>query len=167
MSANFQLDGFDNVINIIRAMPEDGYRKPVVAAFKKAAVPIRDSMIAALPSNLKGMKKVIKIKPGKGKSMTLAVGPFGRQLQYRNNRGVNWDPYMLIYWSNYGTYAGRDPGHSFQYKRRKKTAGYAGGIKAGLFIEHAVESSIPQAEKIFEKTYEEEHIKFLEKLAAK
>jgi hypothetical protein len=161
----FQLDGYGNVMNIFRKMPMDGYSKPIIAAFKTAAEPIKKAMINNLPANLKALKKVIKIKPGKGKSLRLAVGPFGGQAMYRNSRGVTWDPYMLIYWANYGTLVNRDQGHSFQYPIKKISINRRGGIKPGGFVEKAVNESLPKAEKIFEKTYEEEHIKFLERMA--
>lgn len=165
--STFRLDGYDNIVNIMRKMPEDGYRKPVIAAFRKAAAPVRDAMVKNLPSNLKKLKKVIKIKPGKGKSITLAVGAFANQGMYRNRRGQNWDPYMLLYWHNYGTLQGRDPNHSFKYKIRRTSAKKTGGLRAGLFFERAVETSMPQAEKIFEKAYAEEHEKFLMREAAR
>jgi hypothetical protein len=165
--ANFKLDGYDNIITILREMPEDGYRKPVIAAFRKAAQPVKEAMANNLPSSLSPLKKVLKISPGKGKSMTLAVGFFGRQGMYRNRRGVMWDPYMLLYWHNYGTLANRSPEHSFQNPRRKPSVNWKGGIGAGLFVERAVDQSMPEAEKIFESSYLTEHQKFLEKRAAK
>jgi hypothetical protein len=165
--SNFQLDGYGNMINIFRKMPEDGYRKPVIAAFKKAAIPVRNAMIENLPSNLKKLRRVIRIKPGKGKSMTLAVGAYANAAMYRNRRGINWDPYMLLYWHNYGTLSNRAAEHSFKNPVRKISAGRRGGIRAGLFFERAVEQSMPQAEKDFEKAYKDEHMRFLNKEAAK
>lgn len=165
--ANFKLDGYENIISIFREMPEDGYRKPVIAAFRKAADPVKKAMIANLPSALKPLKKALKIKPGKGKSMTLAVGFFGRQGTYRNQKGQMWDPYMLLYWHNYGTLANRSPEHSFQNARRKPSLNRRGGIKAGMFVEKAIDQSMPQAQKIFESAYLTEHEKFLTKHAAK
>lgn len=164
---SFRLDGYDNIITIFRKMPEDGYRKPVVEAFKKAAIPVKEAMISNLPSNLKKLKRVIKIKPGKGKSMTVAVGAFANQVLYRNRRGVNWDPYMLLYWHNYGTLANRDPNHIFKYKVRAGSAKKSGGLKPGLFFERAIDQSMPQAQKDFEKLYQEEHEKFLNREAKK
>lgn len=162
-----KINGYDNLVHIFRDMPEDGYAKPVRAAFRKAAVPVRRAMIQSLPSRLQGAKSIIKIKPGKGRSMTLSVGVFGRQGVYMNRRGKGWDPYMLLYWHNYGTLSNRAPGHSFGYRRKKPSLNWRGGIRPGLFIDRAVESTIGEALKIFEKAYLEEHTKFLEKLAAK
>lgn len=165
--SSFRIDGYDNIITILREMPEDGYRKPVIAAFRKAAGPVKLAMASTLPSYLSPLKKVLKIVPGKGKSMTLAVGFFGKQGMYRNRRGVMWDPYMLLYWHNYGTLMNRSAEHSFQNPRRKPSFNWKGGIKAGLFVERAVEQSMPEAEKVFESSFLIEHEKFLEKLAAK
>jgi len=166
MSA-FVLDGYDNVINILRKMPEDGYRKPVMAAFKAAAEPVKEAMINSLPPELRKLKKAIKIKPGKSKRPSLAVGVYGRQMLYRNRRGVDWDPYMLIYWHNYGTIAGRSPLHQFKNKVRPASLRRGGGIRARLFIENAVAASLPKAERRFETAYAFEHHRFLEKEAAK
>ena len=163
----FKLDGYENIITIFRETPENGYRKPVVAAFKKAADPVKKAMISNIPANLKALKKVVKIVPGKGKSMTLAVGAFGNQGKYVNRRGQQWDPYMLLYWANYGTLSSRSSSHSFSSARRKPSLNWSGGIKAGLFFEAAIASSMPAAAKLFESSYLIEHQKFLEKLAAK
>jgi hypothetical protein len=165
--ADFKLDGFENIVKIFREMPDDGYRKPVIAAFRKAAIPIKQAMIKNLPSSLSPLKKALKIQPGKGKSMTLSVGFFGRQGFYRNSKGQMWDLYMLLYWHNYGTLANRSAAHSFQNPRRKPSLNWKGGIKAGMFVDRAVEESISEAQKIFESAYLIEHEKFLEKLAAK
>ena len=163
----FKLDGYDNIITIFRETPEDGHRKPVIAAFRKAAEPVKKAMIANLPADLTPLKKVIDIKAGKGKSMTLAVGAYGRKMMYRNSRGVIWDPYMLLYWHNYGTLANRNDEHSFQKPRRKPSLNWKGGIKAGLFFERAIDQSLPEAQRTFESSYEVSHQKFLEQRAAK
>ncbi|MZP67227.1 MAG: hypothetical protein GT597_13900 [Bacteroidales bacterium] len=165
MNTEFEIDGYGNLIAIFRKMPEDGYRKPVMAAFRKAAVPVKRAIIASLPSYLKGVKTAVKIKPGKGKKLVLAVGVYGNTGVYVNRRGVGWDPYMLVYWHNYGTLSNRAPGHSFQYRRRKKSAHWKGGIRPRFFVDRAVESSIGEAQRIFDEAYLVEHEKFLEKLA--
>jgi hypothetical protein len=166
-SSNFTFTGIENLRNIFRNFPEGAYRKPLIAAFRKAAAPVKTAMAANLPSTLKPLKKILMVKAGKGKSLTLAVGFFGRQGVYVNRRGQKWDPYMLVYWHNYGTLANRSGEHSFQNARRKPSVNWTGWIKAGLFVEKAIEQSMPQAEKIFETTLETEVTKFFEKEAAK
>jgi hypothetical protein len=167
MSASFTVEGMENLQRIFREFPENGYRKPVIAAFRKAAEPVKRAMIANLPGNLKSLRKAIKIKPGKGKSMTLAVGIYARQGVFRNSRGQDWDPYQIAYWHNYGTLANRYSQHSFVTPRRKTTARFKGGIKPLLFVEKAWEESKGQAQKEFEKKADEEITKFLEKNAYK
>ena len=167
MNPTVQIDGFDNMVTIFRDMPEDGYRKPVQVAFRKAAVPVRRAMLASLPSYLKGAKSAIKIKPGKGKSLTLAVGVFGRTGVYKNRRGTGFDPYMLLYWHNYGTLSNRAQEHSFKTGRRRTSVNWRGGIRPRFFIDRAVDSSIGEAQRVFDQAYLDEHVKFLEKLAAK
>jgi hypothetical protein len=124
-------------------------------------------MIQSLPGKLKGMRSAIKIKSGKGESMTLAVGVFRGTGIYLNRRGQKWDPYMLLYWHNYGTLSNRASRHWFQYNRRRVSRRWRGGIMPGMFIERAWQSSAAEAQRIFEQTYEIEHNKFLEKLANK
>jgi hypothetical protein len=163
---NFTVDGFDNIVTIMREMPEDGYRKPVIQGFKKAALPVKRAMIASLPSGVRSLKSIIKAKPGKGKSMTLAVGAYGRQGMYVNRRGQHWDPYMLLYWHNYGTLSMRDPGHHFIYPRKKPSLNWKGGIRPKNFIDRAWESSRSEALRVFESEYEKAHLDFLRVRAA-
>lgn len=167
MSTELTIEGYENMMNILKGYPENGYRKPITAAFRKAATPVKDAMVRNLPSYLKRMKKIIKIKPGKGKTPSLTVGAFGRQGVYMNSRGQRWDPYMLLYWHNYGTLQERAPGHRFKKAISRKSTRKKGGLKAGLFFEKAVEESLPKAADIFEKSFEEELEKWLEKEAAK
>lgn len=163
----YTFTGMENLLGMFRKFPEGAYRKPVIAAFRKAAVPVKNAMGASLTSNLKPLKKILKVNAGKGKSLTLSVGFFGRQGVYTNRRGQQWDPYELVYWHNYGTLANRSGEHSFLNARRKPSANWTGGIKAGLFVEKAIDQSMPQAEKIFEAALEAEVTKFFEKEAAK
>jgi hypothetical protein len=167
MISNYTIEGMENLQTILREFPEKGYRKPIIAAFRKAAEPVKKAMIANLPPNLKALKKALKVKPGKGKSMTLAVGIYANQGVFRNSRGQDWDPYQIAYWHNYGTLANRDKSHSFVCGRKKKTAGYNGGIRPLRFMERAWEQSKDQAQKEFEKKTEEEIDKFLQANAYK
>lgn len=166
-SANFTLTGTENLRKIFQELPENGYRKPIIAAFRKAAKPVASAMANGLPSNLKGLKKIIKIKPGKGKSMTLSVGFTGGINTYRNSRGQQWDPYQLAYWFNYGTLANRLSSHQFKSPRKKGSASRSGGIMPGQFVEAAWEQSKGEAQKIFETEVDKEITKFFEKNAAK
>jgi hypothetical protein len=165
MSA-FTIQGIDNLKRIFADFPEKAYRKPVIAGFRKAAEPVKKAMAETLPSNLKSLRKAIKIRPGKGRSLTLAVGFYANQGIYRNTRGQQWDPYQLVYWHNYGTLSKRASSHTFKMPVRKKSAG-RNGITPGLFVERAWEQAEPQVQKIFESTLETEITKFFEKEAAK
>lgn len=165
--ANFTLTGTENLKRIFQEFPEGGYRKPVMNAFRKAAKPVAAAMASNLPASLKGLKKIIKIKPGKGKSMTLSVGFTGGMSTYRNSRGQDMDAYNLVNWFNYGTLANRLSSHQFQSPRRKVSASWSGGIKPGQFVEKAWEASKGEAQKIFEVEVDKEIVKYFEKLAAK
>jgi hypothetical protein len=167
MSIQFSLTGDEELRKIFREFPENGYRKPIMFSFRKAALPVKKAMIAGLPASIKPMKKAIKAVPYKSKDPELGVGAFKKGMMYQNRRGQNWNPYMLIYWHNYGTLANRSSSHSFATARRKASASWRGGIKATMFMEKAWESSKAQAQKIFEETVDKEITKFFEKNAAK
>jgi hypothetical protein len=167
MSAIFTLEGTENLKRIFNEFPEEGFRKPVNAAFRKAAKPMGASMASNLPSSLAGLKKAIRIKTYKSELPLVAVGPFKKGVLYQNRKGQTWNPYMLFYWFNYGTLANRLSGHAFQKARRKTTASWKGGIKPGEFIERAINLSLPEAQKIFEEDVDKEITKFFEKLALK
>lgn len=165
--SGFVLLGSENLQRIFRDFPEKGYRKPVIAAFRKAAEPVKKAMISNLPPSLRALRKAIKVKPGKGRSLTLAVGIYANAGVYRNSRGQDWDPYQIAYWHNYGTLANRDSQHSFVTPRRKKTVSWQGGIKPLRFMEKAWEESKVRAQQEFEKKAAEETTKFLEANAYK
>ena len=167
MSANFTLDGTENLRKIFEDMPERGYRKPIIAAFRKAADPVKRAMSARLPASLKAVKKILKIKPGKGKSLTLAVGFFGDEGKYINSKGTVVDAYNLVYWLNYGTLSNRDRMHKFKTQRRKISASWGGGITAVNFVDRAWEDSRGQAQNNFETTFQTELEKFMLKEAKK
>lgn len=166
-NTRFTLTGTENLRQIFRQFPEGGYRKPVVAGFRKAAKPVADAFANSLPGDLKKLKKIIKIRPGKGKSITLSVGFTGGISTYRNSRGQDWDPWQLVYWFNYGTLANRLASHQFKTPRRKASATRSGGIKPGQFVEVAWENSKGEAQRVFETEVDKEITKFLEKLAAR
>jgi hypothetical protein len=165
--SSFTLTGTENLKRIFQEFPEGGYRKPVMASFRKAAKPVAEAMANSLPSNIKGLKKIIKITTAKGKSLFLSVGFKGGISTYRNSRGQDWDPWQLVYWFNYGTLANRLVSHQFKTPRRKASASRSGGIRPGRFVEEAWENSKGKAQKIFEVEVDKEITKFFEKHAAK
>ena len=170
MSSNFTLTGTENLKEIFRQFPEGGYRAPLNAAFRKAADPVKRAMISNLPSNLKALKRIVKAKTSRASKgePSLAVGFFNRQnLVFRNSRGINWDPYTIAYWHNYGTMARRYSGHSFITPRKSKTSRREGGVRPLLFAEKGWEQSQSQAQKIFEEEVDREICKFYQKYAAK
>ena len=166
-SANFVIEGTENLKRIFAEFPEEGFRKPVNAAFRKAAKPVQSAMISNLPGSLSALKKAIKIKSYRSEMPLVVVGPFKKGVTYQNRKGQTWNPYMLLYWFNYGTLANRLSGHSFQKARGRKSASWKGGIKPGQFIERGINSSLPEAQKIFETEVDKEIVKFLEKNALK
>lgn len=161
---SFNIEGTENLKEIFKGFPEKAYRRPVIAGFKKAALPVKRAMVAALPSNLKPLKKIVLIKPGRG--LALNVGFYFGKGKYKNKRGQSWDPYQLAYWHNYGTLKSRSATHTFRYPIRKKSQNRL-GVAPGLFVERAWENSKNEVQKIFEDTLDKEITKFFEKEALK
>jgi hypothetical protein len=169
IGANFTLEGSENLKTIFRELSEKGYRQPVIAAFRKAAKPVANAMAANLPKSLSNLKKIIRTKPGRGKSMILTVGFTGGIAKFTNSRGQFWDPYQIALWHNYGTLDWR-ANRFYQFKtpvRRKTSSESMQGLKPKLFVERGVDQSMPEAQRVFESEFEKESIKFLEKYAAR
>jgi len=165
MTTNFEIKGLENLKVIMQEMPENGFRKPVMAAFRKAARPIATAMGRNLPRSISAARRIIKIKPGKGTS--LAVGFFPGLMKLINRRGKQIEPFLVVNWMNYGTLANRLSTHHFSAPRRRVSANWKGGIRPGQFVEGAVEQALPEAQRVFEKEFEAQLVKFLEKNAAK
>jgi len=167
MNADFELIGAENLKQIFRQFPDRGYIKPVKAAFRSAAAPVKKAIVANLPGNLKSLKRAVKIKAGKGKSLTLSVGIFAGTGVFRNSRGQDWDPYIIAYWHNYGTLSNRDREHSFKTQRRSVSINRQGGIRPQRFIERAWDQSKNKARQEFEKKAQDEVEKFFKENALK
>jgi hypothetical protein len=164
--ANFTLEGDENLKRMFSEFEQEAYRKPVIRCFKKAALPAKKAMIAAVPESLSPIKKIIRIKAFP-KDMSLWVGAFKRQGVYVNKANQKWDPFQLAYWHNYGTMANRDPSHRFASPRRNKTSSRMGGIKPLRFIEKGWDQSQGQVLKIYEENIDKEVTKFFKDRALK
>jgi len=170
MNSQISFTGLAELKTIFEQFPENAYRKPLNAAFRKAAAPVKKAMTSALPPYLTPIKRAIKAKASRASKgePSLAVGVFSSgETMYRNRRGQLWNPWMLAYWHNYGTLANRSGSHRFATQRRKSSAGRSGGIQAGYFIEKAWTESQSAAQGTFDKNVSEEIEKFLQKEAAK
>ena len=161
--ADIILEGEEKLMQFFKDAPEKIYRKPVSKALKAAAVPVRQAMNNSLPAGLKKMSKIIKIKSYR-RGLVVSVGFTGRLGVYQNRRGQMWDPYMLVYWHNYGTLSNRLSGHRFKYPRRRKTAHWRGGIIPGRFVEEAWENSGEKAKQVLEETWSNEILKLCDDL---
>jgi hypothetical protein len=174
--SSLSVEGLDNLKRMMSEFPEKGYKKPVMAAFRKAAVPVKRAMVNELPDNLKVLKRAIKVSASKGREPQLLVGVFAGTGLYRNSRGIGWDPYQIALWHNYGTLANRaNRFHNFKKAVRTKRPkqgwepgqAMAGGLRAKLFIERAWEKSRREAQAVFERVAENEIDKFFETNALK
>lgn len=103
----------------------------VVNSFVKGANFAKKELKKSTPSSLKKFNETLatkRLKPTNGLLQVL-VGYFGRKIFYVNKRGVKWDAYYLLYWSNYGTLKNRASDHQFKYGVRTKIPISKKGLK--------------------------------------
>lgn len=144
-------------------LPVHLQKKAFLPALRKGGNEITKSIRRNLPPYLKKFKIAVSQKALKGSMPAILVGIFGRKATYINRRGQKWDPYMLLYWHNYGTLSNRSSSHKFQYSRRKVSADRRGGIRPLLFFEKSVNQSIGLAEDKIAESFQSEFDKFLVK----
>jgi len=162
----FEIKHQDKLDDIFEKLPAQYAKKPVIATFRKGANEVKKAMRSELPGYLKVTKKIISAKAGKSKNYpSLSVGFFGRKAIYVNSKGQQWDPFMLVYWHNYGTLANRQPGHPFKKARKAKSSNMQGGIRPRLFVEKAIQASHQKALQVVENEFEDQLMKFLKKHA--
>lgn len=161
----YTLIGSNHILKVFKEFPEEGYRKPIMAGFKKAAIPVKKAIVSAIPARIKSIKVAVKSKPSR-KGLIYNIGFYSKAGVYVNSRGKKWDPFQLAYWFNYGTYANRSPGHNFVKARRRETADRKGGITPDLFIEKGWENSSSAARNELEKEWAKQISKLCEKYFA-
>jgi len=158
-----EISGEENLQEIFNKLPEKYAKKPVQAAFRKAAKPFIAAVKSSFPSRLSSLKKIIGIVNNKGAGIT--AGVLSKKGMVTLKDGRDYDAFFPVYWSNYGTYAMRDPSHKFVQKRKAKTANRPGGIVPLRFIERSWEETKDQAEEISLKELVTQTEKFLQKYA--
>lgn len=148
-AVNISFEGLDKLTYLM-----NNYEKPALRAVKsslrKGANVVKKAQVASLPDSAKGQKDVIRTVSVKRELMVMA-GVFSRGKKYINRRGIVWDPYQLLYWLNYGTYAGRMSGHQFVTARKQRSSGRLGGIKGADFLGRATKNALSAAQGAFEK----------------
>jgi len=137
----------------------------VKSSLRKGATVVKKAQAASLPPELKSLRSVIKVISIK-KELLVLSGVFARGKQYINSRGKKWNPWNLIYWLNYGTYAGRMSGHPFLNARKSISAGRKGGIQGTGFLDVATARALPNAQHTFEKDAGEKLDALLKKLVS-
>jgi len=158
-----EFSGVENLQEIFNKLPEKYAKKPVQAAFRKAAKPFITAVKSSLPSRLSSLKKIISIVNNKGAGIT--AGVLSKKGSVTLKDGRDYDAFFPVYWSNYGTYANRDPSHDFVQKRKAKTASRRGGIVPLRFVEKSWDQTKVQAEEIALKEMVTQTEKFLQKYA--
>ena len=83
-------------------------------------------------------KRTIKAKvSGKG-GINLLVGAF------KNKKSAGIDPYMKLYWKEYGTLSNRSASHAFKKPRKPATLGWSGGITPRGQLDPLLDAAIPK-----------------------
>jgi hypothetical protein len=162
-SITVEFTGAENLQEIFNKLPEQYAKKPVQAAFRKAAKPFIAAVRANLPSRMASLKKIINVVNNKGASVTAGVLSKKAMVTLKDKR--EYDAFFPLYWSNYGTYARRDASHKFTQKRKAKTAARKGGIVPLRFVEKSWDQTKAQAEEIAQKELVLQTEKFLQKHA--
>ncbi len=155
-----EFDGTENLDQIFEKLPDKYAKKPVVSTFRKGARIFTRVLRKNTPKATGQTRKAIGVKVGKGtKNYSIYVGFRGK--------GKYMPAYFKAYWQNYGTLANRDSSHSFQRRRKTKTASWRGGIKPKRFVESSWESTKDKVQETIENELENETVKFLNKYAKK
>lgn len=130
----------------------------VLNSFMKGAALAKKEFKKSTPSRLSKFNETIAVKKQKPKNgiLEVVVGYFGRKLFYVNARGVKWDAFFLLYWSNYGTMAKRASDHSFQYGRRKISSAMKGGIQPVKFFDKTADLVMSPAFNEIDSSVEKE-----------
>lgn len=162
-SVNIELQGFNEMKALFHDYEKEANRA-LKSSLRKSAKVVQKAQISSLPAPISGLKSVMKVVSIKNELLVLA-GIFARGRQYINRRGIKWSPWQLIYWLNYGTYAGRMPGHKFITARKSKSSSRKGGIRGEGFLDRATAMAMPQAQSVFEKDAEQRLDKILKKYA--
>lgn len=158
-----EFTGVENLQEIFNKLPEKYAKKPVQAAFRKAAKPFIQAVKSSLPSRLNSLTKIINVVNNRGGGITAGVLSKKGMVTLKDKR--DYDAFFPIYWSNYGTYANRDSSHKFVQKRKAKTANRRGGIVPLRFVEKSWDQTKAQAEEIAQKELVTQTEKFLQKYA--
>lgn len=150
-----EFTGVENLQEIFNKLPGQYSKKPVQAAFRKAARPFVQALKASAPRATGETAKGIGIKNGKGPSITVG---------FRTGSGY-MPAWFKAYWKNYGTLANRSTSHTFKNKRKPKTAGRRGGIIPTHFVEKSWDATKGQIEQTIQTELKTQTEKFLQKHA--
>jgi hypothetical protein len=138
--------GVDELMEILQKLPLKFAKKPLVATLKKGTNEFNKALRKNTPSNLSELKKIIKTRAGKGNQISVKAGFFHGLATVTTRSGQEWDPYYLLYWSNYGTLKNRHSGHSFDRGRKAISSNWNGGIRPKLFVESSWAQSQTRAQ---------------------
>lgn len=139
MATRIKIDGLEDCLKCMDAAPENLLKMSRTATRTAARATVKH-IKKGIPATWRSLtsSKVTKSSDGK---LSATIGLYNKQGGRSGGKTPAW---FKAYWANYGTLAGRDPSHRFQYpvKHRKTAAAAArrnkGGEKARNFFEKAI-----------------------------
>jgi HK97 gp10 family phage protein len=149
-----EIIGIQELSNIFAQLPEKYGKKPVVAAFRKGAAIFSKQLKQSTPTASGDTRKSIKVKALRGAAINVGFQGKG-----------NMPAYFKAYWNNYGTLSNRNASHQFKKSRKRITANWSGGIRAGGFVENAWEQTKNTVQTTINTELETQTVKFLQKHA--
>ena len=150
---NIEITGAKSLDLIFKQLPLKYGKKPMVSAFRKSAKAFVSVLKRNTPVDTGATKKAIKVKALRGAAITVG---------FQAGKG-KMPEYMKAYWANYGTLTNRVSGHQFKKGRKSKSSGWAGGIRAGGFVESSWDQTKNQVQNNIETNLKLETMKFLNK----
>jgi len=142
-----EIIGVESLQQLFTQLPLKLQGEATINAFKEAAKPVKRALALSLPANISQFKQIIKIKAGRNKQVpSVTVGFSARTRKYTNRYGKGIDAWYIVYWLNYGTYARRDPLHTFANTRKAISRGVSGGIRPRRFFNKTINKIIDQAQ---------------------
>lgn len=142
-----KIEGVDNALKVLEAYPINAH-KVIDKAIRKAGTQAVKEVRSAVPH--KDWRKMAKgrLKSYKEGGSYFKFGLYGDKSS-ADGKITNW---FKAYWKNHGTLARRDPNHHFDYKRKRVSANWKGGIRPSNFFEPSAERAL----KIFADKFEQE-----------
>lgn len=151
---NIQFEGMSEIEKFLSEEPKR-VDAAVLDSLKVGCRTLRKEIVAKMPATLKKFSPIFDVKSlSKMGGPSVMAGFFGKKIFYRSKKGVSWDAFQLVFWSNYGTLANRDPSFPFGKSRRAVSAWYKGGIRPLKFWDNNIDQALASAQVETNKNFD-------------